>query len=113
MASNTIRCITKFNSYNEKIVAYLERVQLFFTTNGNREEKQVPILLTVIGSTTYASLSNLVAPDKHKDKSFCDLSEVLRRHFDLRPLVTAKRFHFHHRDQAPDKSISNYVAELR
>ena len=77
MASNTIGCITEFNSENEKIVAYLKCVQLFFTANGIREEKQVPVLLTVIGSTTYALLSNLLAPDKPEDKSFSDLAEVL------------------------------------
>ena len=110
MASNTIGCITEFNSENKKIVAYLERVQLFFTTTGIR---QVPALLTVIGSTNYALLSNLVAPDKPKDKSFSNLAEVLQRHFDPRLLVIAERFHFHQCDQAPGESISNYVAELR
>ena len=81
MASNTIGSIAEFNSENEKIVAYLERVQLFFEANGIKEDKQVPVFLTVIGSTTYALLSNLVSPDKPKDKTFRELAEVLRRHF--------------------------------
>ena len=44
---------------------------------------------------------------------FTQLAEVLRSHFDHKPLVMAERFHFHKWDQAPGKSISNYVAELR
>ena len=77
--------ITEFNSGNEKIGAYLERVQLFFEANGIKDDKQVPVFLTVIGSTTYALLSNLVSPDKPKEKSFQQLAEVLRRHFDPKP----------------------------
>ena len=38
---------------------------------------------------------------------------MLRNHFDSKPLVIAERFHFHRWDQAPGKSISNYVTELR
>ena len=113
MASNTIGCITEFKPDNEKIEVYLERVQLFFEVNGINKEKQVPVLLTVIGSTNYALLSNLVSPGKPKDKMFTQLAELLRSHFDPKPLVIAERFHFHRRDQAPGKSISNYVTELR
>ena len=113
MASNTIGSITEFNSGNEKIGAYLERVQLFFEANGIKDDKQVPVFLTVIGSTTYALLSNLVSPDKPKEKSFQQLAEVLRRHFDPKPLVIAERFHFHRREQASGVSINDYVAELR
>ena len=70
MTSNTIGCITKFKPENEKIVGYLERVQLFFKVSGINEDKHVPVLLTVIGSTNYALLSNLVSPGKPKDKTF-------------------------------------------
>ena len=92
---------------------YLERVQLFFEVNGIDKDKQVPVVLTVIGSTNYALLSNLASPGKPKDKTFAQLAEVLRSHFDPKPLVIAKRFHFHRRDQAPGETIRNYVAELR
>ena len=77
------------------------------------DDKQVAVLLTMIGSTTYALLSNLVSPGKPKDKSLEELAKVLRRHFDPKPLVIADQFHFHRRDQAPGESISNYIAELR
>ena len=113
MATNMIGSIAEFNSENEKITAYLEQVQLFFEASGISDEKRVAVLLTVIGSTTYALLSNLVAPSKPKEKSFTELLEVLRRQFDSKPLVIAERFHFHRRDQAPGESISNYLAELR
>jgi len=88
-------------------------MQLFFKANGINEDKQVPVLLTVIGSTTYDLLSDLVTPKKPRDLLIVELAEQLCRHFDPKPLVIAERFHFHKRAQASDESISNYVAKLR
>ena len=113
MATNTIGSLAEFKPESEKIEAYLERVQLFFDANGIKDDKKVAVLLTVIGSTTYALLSSLLAPAKPGDKPFEVLSETLLRHFDPKPLVIAERFHFHRRNQASSESISEYVAELR
>ena len=71
------------------------------------------VLLTAIGSDTYALLRSLLAPTKPRDKTFQDLTDTLQRHFDPKPLVIAERFHFHRRDQAEGESVSEYLAELR
>ena len=113
MATTTIGTLTEFKPESEKIEAYLERVQLFFDANTIEEDKQVAVLLTVIGSSTYALLTSLLAPCKPREKSFAELSETLRSHFDPKPLMIAERFHFHRRNQASGESISEYVAELR
>ena len=113
MATSTVGSLAEFKPDSERIEAYLERVQLFFDANGIKDDKQVAILLTVIGSNIYALLSSLLAPTKPREKSFQELSETLRHHFDPKPLVIAERFHFHRRNQASSESISDYVAELR
>ena len=95
MATTTIGILTEFKPESEKIEAYLERVQLFFDANTIKEDKQVAVLLTVIGSSTYALLTSLLSPYKPHEKSFAELAETLRRHFDPKPLVIAERFHFH------------------
>ena len=97
MATGTIGSLTEFKPDSEKIEACLERVQLFFAANGIAangiaDNKKVPVLLTVIGSPTYALLSSLLAPEKPGDKSFNVLKETLLRHFDPKPLVIAERF---------------------
>ena len=113
MATSIIGSLSEFHQESEKIEEYLERVQLYFEANGIKEEKQVAVLLTVIGSTTYALLSSLLAPAKPRDKTLQQLTDTLRQHFDPKPLVIAERFHFHKRDQAPGESIGEYLAELR
>ena len=50
----TIGQIGEFNLEEEKILAYLERIQLSFITNSVAEDKLVAILLPVVGSKTYS-----------------------------------------------------------
>ena len=111
--TTTIGILPEFSSEKEKITAYLERVELFFEANGIEDNKQVPVLLTAIGGETYALLRSLLAPDKPSLKTFAQLKETLKRHFDPKPLVIAERFYFHRRCQAAGEAIADYVAELR
>ena len=109
----TVGHIEAFNSDNERITTYLERVELFFVANEVKEDKQVATLLSVIGSKTYALLSDLLAPIKPADKPLKDLKEALQTHFEPKPVVIAERFHFHRRNQEPGETVAEYEAELR
>ena len=109
----TIGHIQEFDPEKEKVSAYLERVQMFLVANSIEAEKKVPVLLSVIGGKTYALLGSLLAPEKPKDKTFEQLSDVLQKHFEPKPVVIVQRFHFHRRNQAPGETVAEYVAELR
>jgi len=102
-----------FQPENEKIEEYLKCVRLYFDTNRIKDEKQVAVLLTVIGSGTYALLSSLLVLTKPCSKSFKGLADSLRQHFDPKPIVIAERYDFYKRDQAARERISEYLAELR
>ena len=67
--------------------AYLELVSLFFQANEIVEEKQVAVFLSAVGSTTYALLRDLLAPEKPQEKSLGDLFADLKMHFERKPLV--------------------------
>ena len=105
--------ISEFVVEEERISAYLERVELYFGANDIANEKKVAILLSVIGAKTYAVLRSLVAPDQPKDKSFAELKALLKAHYDPKPLVIAERFRFYRRDQTAEESISEFLVELR
>ena len=53
-----------FDLTNDGISTYLKHVQLFFQANGIADDKQVPVLLSIIEGRTYALLSDLLAPVK-------------------------------------------------
>ena len=89
------------------------RVKLYFTANTVEENKQVPILLSSIGPSTYALLCNLLAPDSPGSKSLKDIETALCTHFKPRRSVIAERFHFHKRDQSATETITDFDAALR
>lgn len=105
----------EFELGTESILAYLERVQLYFVTNDVANEKKVAVLLSVIGSKTYALLRSLLHPEAPKEKSFDQLAKTLREHLEPKPQTIVERFHFHRRNQEQSESVLDYnnIAELR
>ena len=71
------------------------------------------MLLSAIGAKTYGLVRSLVTPAVPKDKSFEEISKVLKEHFEPKPIRAAERYYFRQRLQAPGESIADYVAELR
>ena len=110
----TVGRIEEFNPEKEQISAYLERVELLFVANDVEDRKQVAtlILLSVIGSRTYALLSDLLAPDKPASKTFKQLTKTLQTHFEPKPVVIVECFQFHRRNQEAGESVAEYEAEL-
>lgn len=84
-----------FQPDNERMLAYLERLHMYFAANDIKEEKQVPMLLSVIGGKTYSLLSDLLTPKKPLEKTFRELQRVLLTHFEPKQLVITERFHLH------------------
>ena len=76
------------------------------------EEKKQAVLLTVIGALAYSLLRNLVAPSKPASLSYGELNRALSAHLKLKPLIIAKGFRFHRRNQA-EGGVPQYLAELR
>ena len=85
----------------------------FFQTNGIVDGKKVPVFLSIAGGSVYTLLRSLLSPVKPQEKTFDELKAELEKHFEPKKVVIAERFNFHRRNQAPDKSIAEYVAELR
>ena len=109
-----IGSIQEFNPEKDRIKPYLERVALFLKANKFAADDQVPVFLTVIGGRSYSLLRDLLSPVKPEDATMeTIIVETLSKHYDPKPLVTAERFHFHKRNQAPGESVTEYMAELR
>ena len=89
--SRVLGSLGEFDPKAEGISSYLERVQLYFEANSVEDDRKVPVLLTVVGAKTYETLRSLLAPTRPREKSFIDLIEVLKRHFDPQPLVINPR----------------------
>ena len=111
MATGTIGQLSEFSPETDSVTAYMERVQFFLETNVIKREKYIAVLLSTIGIRTHAILRDILAPEALRDKSFDELVDALKRHFEPRSLLIVERFKFH-RNQAPGESVSSFVAVL-
>ena len=105
--------IDKFRAEDESVEEYLEQIDIYFRANDIADEKKVSIFLRVLGGKTYSVLRDLLAPVKPQEKSFDELASELKKYFQPKRVVIVERFHFHRRNQAPEESITNYIAQLR
>ena len=67
------------------------------------------VLLTVVGARTYDTLRSILTPAAPRDKTLDALIEVLKGHYDPKPLVIGERFQFYQRCQRTDESIIAYL----
>ena len=105
-------CIQEFQPESETITAYFEWLEMFYAANDVEEDKQVPVLLSVVGMKIYSLLCSLLAPKSPKEEAFANLERDLKLHFESLLLVIAERFHFYQWRQAAAESLSDYVTEL-
>ncbi|CAM1298564.1 Uncharacterised protein r2_g823 [Pycnogonum litorale] len=106
---------------------YLERLEEFFLANSVGvvregadaatfaavDRKKIAVLLSMIGKDAYATARDLCLPIKPSDKSYTDLSALLKQHFRPKVLEVAETYRFHHTIQSENESISDYVNRLK
>ena len=91
----------------------MERVEQFFFAYNIDENRQVPTLLSLIGSNTYTLLRDLLSPDKPATKSFQGIVTTLQQHLSPKPLEIEERFRFYKRNLREGETVLAYVAELK
>ena len=101
-----------FNPDTDSVTAYIERVHLFFAANEIPDKKTVAVFLSTIEGKTYELLRNLVSPSPPESLKLSELTDILKRHYEPKPLVIAERFHFHCRFQTADELIAEFMAQL-
>ena len=107
--ASVIGKLIEFRAEDEKISAYIERVELYFEANEIDQEKQAVALLTAVGGKTYSLLRNLVAPQLPKEKYFAQLKEILKAHFEPKPSVITEIFSCHQRSQQESESVQHRI----
>ena len=98
--------IDAFDEANDDWNAYVERIKQYFIANEIDEDKQVAVMLSLMGNKTYGLLRNLAAPAKPSTLSFETIVETLQKHLSPKPLLIAERFRFHKRNQLEGETVS-------
>ena len=106
--------IGKFDPTRESITNYLERLEIGFILHAFTEDSMKrALLIHEIGDTNYDVLKSLVAPDKPADKTYAQLSEKLKSHFNPKPNKIVKRYEVRTRYRKLDDNMSDYIAALK
>ena len=67
------------------------------------EKRKTAVFLSLVGGKTY----------KPAELKFSEIIDLLKAHFNPKPLVIAERFKFHHRSQEKPENVADYLAALR
>ena len=77
------------------------------------EKRKIAVFFTLVGGKTYNLLRDLASPGKPADLKFTEAIELLKNHFNPKPLVIAERYKFYQRRQETAENVAEYLAALR
>lgn len=112
--AHMVGTIPPFDCQSQSWEEYCEILQHFFEANEiTKAVRQKAILLSSVGSQTYSLLRNLLSPVKPGTKTFGELVELLKEHFNPKPSEILQRFKFNSRAREDGEMVLEYVAVLR
>ena len=67
----------------------------------------------MIGKKTYSTLKDLCLPDLPADKTYEELTEILKGFYKPKVLEVAETYRFHHTVQSENESVTKYANKLK
>ena len=77
------------------------------------DKKKVAVTISVIGKKTYSTLKDLCLPDLPADKTYEELTEILKGFYKPKVLEVAETYRFHHTVQSENESVTEYANKLK
>ena len=110
--------IEEFNSATTSINRYLDRLEQYFVANSvpaNSAEshKRRAILISVLGANAYDVVLDPCSPVPPSEKTYAQLTTILKNHFAPKKLVIAERYRFHNCTQHEGESVTAFAANLK
>ena len=108
--AGTVGKLEEFDPKSDTMTAYIERAMFFFDANNTPGDKRAATFLRILFRYLFR---NLMLPEKVYGKSLDQVTKVLLNHYEPKPLVISECFNYNRRNQEPNESIQDYIAELR
>ncbi|XP_028176931.1 uncharacterized protein K02A2.6-like [Ostrinia furnacalis] len=108
-----IGTLEPFDVHSKQWPSYIRRVKQYILLNEIKDELRVPLLITVVGETTYSLMCDLCAPNDPETKTFDELVKLLSNHLEPQRSEIAERHVFRLRRQRPGESMSDYLQDLK
>ena len=105
--------IGPFQEETECFVDYADRFDAFLLANDISADRKASLFLATIGPEPYKLLKNLCQPAKPSSKTYEDLRNLLKDHYQPEPIVIAERHKFWTCQQGENDSIADYIVSLK
>ena len=109
-----------FTDYSERLNAYfiahnIGQVAADASEAAKREadKKKVAVTISLIGKTAYSTLKDLCLPDLPADKTYDQLTQILKDYYKPKVLEVAETYRFHHTVQSETESVAEYANKLK
>ncbi|XP_045511104.1 uncharacterized protein K02A2.6-like [Colias croceus] len=102
-----------FDVNSKQWPAYVRRVRQYILLNEIRQELQVPLLITIVGDTTYSLMCDLCSPEHPESKSFEELVRLVTQHLEPQRSEIAERHVFRLRRQVVGEPLTEYLHNLK
>ena len=110
--------IEEFNWATTGINRYLEWLEQYFVASSvpadsAESHKRGPILISVISAKAYDVLSDLCSPIPPTEKTYAQLTTILKNHFAPNKLFIAERYRFPNCTQREGESVTTLAANMK
>ena len=106
---------------------YSERLNSYFVANNigqvaddataavkrEADKKKVAVTISLIGKTAYSTLKDLCLPDLPAQKTYDELTEILKGYYKPKVLEVAESYRFHHTVQSDNETVTEYANKLK
>jgi hypothetical protein len=112
-SSGMIGVIPPFNSLDTDWNTYEEILEQFFIVNNVDDEKKPAFLISCVGPETYKTLRDLSNPILPKDRTFAELTEILRKQFSPQVAIFRERMSFYKANQLPGENATSWYGRIK
>ena len=99
--------------FSGKVETFVEKLDSYYEIHGTEEGKKKHVLIMGLSEAQYVTLSNLTAPDKPKEKTWEELTALLRGHFGTATNKMVERAKFRDIRKGNEESVNDFVVRLR
>ncbi|XP_068742412.1 uncharacterized protein [Montipora capricornis] len=106
---------------------YSERLTLYFVANNigqvaadasdaakrEADKRKVAVTISLIGKQTYSTLKDLCLPNLPAEKTYDQLTEILKGYYKPKVLEVAESYRFHHTLQSENETVTEYANKLK
>ena len=83
------------------------------TAKREADKRKVAVAISLIVKQTYSTLKDLCLPNLPAEKTYDQLTEILKGYYKLKVLEVAESYRFHHTLQSENETVTEYANKLK